>query len=262
MPLTPQEVAGKVFGPTRMRRGYDEHEVDAFLDEVEAELTRLTTENEQLRRDVEKARRGGAVGDDVTLAKAAAVPAPEPPAVPAAPPAPAVDDSPVEQRVTRMIVLAQQTADAALRDAQLEADRTRGTARAESERILTEARQRVAEELGGLERSKQQLESEVEQLTVFEQEYRRRLRAFLETRLHDLDHALAGGGAVEGHGVSALDAGGPFTSEFVDPAGFGSVWAPEEGGQSGGEPVSRGAYEDGSSSGANPFDTGSEGSRN
>jgi DivIVA domain-containing protein len=262
MPLTPQEVAGKVFGPTRMRRGYDEHEVDAFLDEVEAELTRLTTENEQLRRDVEKLRRGGSVADDVTLSKAAAVSVPEAPVVPVAPPAPPVDDSPVEQRVTRMIVLAQQTADAALRDAQVEADRTRGTARAESERMLAEARQRVAEELGGLERTKAQLEGEVEQLTVFEQEYRKRLRAFLETRLRDLDHALAGGAAVEGHGVSALDAGGPLSNEYVDPAGFGSIWSPEEGGQSGGDPVARSTFEDSNNSGANPFDTGSEGSRN
>ena len=58
MPLTPQEVASKVFGPTRMRRGYDEIEVDAFLDQVEVELTRLTTENAQLRRELELARAG------------------------------------------------------------------------------------------------------------------------------------------------------------------------------------------------------------
>jgi DivIVA domain-containing protein len=253
MPLTPQEVAGKVFGPTRMRRGYDEHEVDAFLDEVEAELIRLTTENEQLRRDVEKARRGGgASADDFALASpAVAAAAPEPVVAASPPPVPA-DDVAVEQRVTRMIVLAQQTADAALREAQGEADHTRSTARSEAERMLAEARNRVAEELGGLERSKRDLEAEVQQLTAFEQEYRQRLKVFLEGRLRDLDHALAGAAAVGSQGRSALDAG------LADPPGFGAVWSPEEGGHSGGEPAANGLDE---GRGGSPFDTGAEGSR-
>jgi DivIVA domain-containing protein len=253
MPLTPQEVAGKVFGPTRMRRGYDEHEVDAFLDEVEAELTRLTTENEQLRKDLEKA--GGVAstaaesGSSSAPAEAASVEAPAAAPVQAIAP---VEEAPVEQRVTRMIVLAQQTADAALREAQGEADRTRGTARAEAERMLAEARSRVAEELGGLERSKARLESEVGELTAFEQEYRQRLRVFLEGRLQDLDTSLAGIGVVAGRGGKhALDSG------LADPPGFGAIWSPQEGGYSGGASVSNGA-EVGSSS----FDAGSEGSHN
>ncbi len=65
MPLTPQEVASKVFGPTRMRRGYDENEVDAFLDSVEAELTRLNTENERLRAELKLAGRAVPEGDPV-----------------------------------------------------------------------------------------------------------------------------------------------------------------------------------------------------
>jgi DivIVA domain-containing protein len=245
MPLTPQEVAGKVFGPTRMRRGYDEHEVDAFLDEVEAELTRLTAENDQLRKDLEKAR--GGVSSAPEEVKAASAPEPASASAPVVAP---VEEAPVEQRVTRMIVLAQQTADAALREAQGEADRTRGTARAEAERMLAEARNRVAEELGGLERSKTQLENEVAELTAFEKEYRERLRVFLEGRLHDLDTALAGGPAVEGKGGKhALDSG------LADPPGFGAVWSPEDGAHSGGEPAANGVEV-----GSSPFGSGTEGS--
>jgi DivIVA domain-containing protein len=252
MPLTPQEVAGKVFGPTRMRRGYDEHEVDAFLDEVEAEMTRLTTENEQLRRDIEKVRRGGAVSvDEIAVASPAVVAAGPEPVVAASPPPVATEEVAVEQRVTRMIVLAQQTADAALREAQVEADHTRSTARSEAERMLVEARNRVADELGGLERSKRDLEAEVEQLTSFEQEYRQRLKVFLEGRLRDLDHALAGAPDVGSQGRSALDAG------LADPPGFGAVWSPEEGGHSGGEPAPNGFDE---ARGGSAFDTSAEGS--
>ena len=49
MPLTPEDVSNKRFTPVRLREGYDMGEVDQFLDEVEAELARLTKENEELR---------------------------------------------------------------------------------------------------------------------------------------------------------------------------------------------------------------------
>lgn len=37
MALTPEDVRNKQFTPVRFREGYDEEEVDGFLDEVEAE---------------------------------------------------------------------------------------------------------------------------------------------------------------------------------------------------------------------------------
>jgi DivIVA domain-containing protein len=49
MPLTPEDVSKKRFTPVRLREGYDMGEVDAFLDEVEAELERLIKENDDLR---------------------------------------------------------------------------------------------------------------------------------------------------------------------------------------------------------------------
>src|SRR6187200_3359875 len=58
MPLTPEDVANKQFTSTRLKPGYDETEVDEFLDEVEAELTRLYRENDELRSKVAAAGRG------------------------------------------------------------------------------------------------------------------------------------------------------------------------------------------------------------
>ncbi len=50
MPLTPAEVHNVAFKkPPIGKRGYDEEEVDAFLDIVEAELSRLIEENNDLR---------------------------------------------------------------------------------------------------------------------------------------------------------------------------------------------------------------------
>src|ERR1700761_4369657 len=69
MPLTPAEVHNVAFKkPPIGKRGYDEEEVDAFLDIVEVELSRLIEENNDLR-----ARGGGggapaAAGPDPQLA--------------------------------------------------------------------------------------------------------------------------------------------------------------------------------------------------
>ena len=59
MPLTPEDVSNKRFTPVRLREGYDMGEVDQFLDEVEAELARLTRENDDLREQALGRQPGG-----------------------------------------------------------------------------------------------------------------------------------------------------------------------------------------------------------
>jgi DivIVA domain-containing protein len=60
MPLTPAEVHNVVFKkPPIGKRGYDEEEVDSFLDIIEVELARLIEENAEL-----KARGGAVVASD------------------------------------------------------------------------------------------------------------------------------------------------------------------------------------------------------
>ncbi len=58
MPLTPADVHNVAFKkPPIGKRGYDEDEVDAFLDEVERELARLIEENNDLRAQLDRAQR-------------------------------------------------------------------------------------------------------------------------------------------------------------------------------------------------------------
>ena len=76
MPLTPEDVRNKRFTPVRLREGYDMGEVDQFLDEVEAELERLTVENEELRAKVAAASTGEPTG--LIPAVSPATPAPQP----------------------------------------------------------------------------------------------------------------------------------------------------------------------------------------
>ena len=74
MPLTADDVVQKRFNPTKFREGYDQDEVDDFLDEVVAELRRLTTENEDVRRQLAAAtaaERSGGTADGSTPTPAA-----------------------------------------------------------------------------------------------------------------------------------------------------------------------------------------------
>src|SRR6201996_1168614 len=84
MPLTPADVHNVAFSkPPIGKRGYNEDEVDAFLDLVENELTRLIEENADLRQRVSEldqelatAHAGG--GGQPTTAMPIYEPEPEP----------------------------------------------------------------------------------------------------------------------------------------------------------------------------------------
>ena len=58
MALTPDEVVNKQFQVTKFREGYDQDEVDDFLDEIVVELRRLAQENDELKNQLASAQAG------------------------------------------------------------------------------------------------------------------------------------------------------------------------------------------------------------
>jgi DivIVA domain-containing protein len=259
MPLTPADVRNKQFSTTRLRPGYDEEEVDAFLDEVEAELDRLIQENEELRAKLAEVLRGGkvpALNAPHAEAPADLMPV-EPPRhepEPVRPPEPVMMPTrPAEDNMdtaARVLALAQQTADQAIADARREADETLGRARREADDILTKARrqseqitsdararaeslERDAQErhrqaMGSLVQSREELERRVDDLRAFEREYRSRLKAYLEGQLRDLEAGAADSG------VFPAVATGPQTAVT---AGMGRMDV-----RNGGQPAVTGSY--------------------
>jgi DivIVA domain-containing protein len=226
MPLTPADVRNKQFSTTRLRPGYDEEEVDAFLDEVEAELDRLIQENEELRAKLAELLRGGksavpALSSPLSDPKPEMM-APEPqveqqrrqpePAMMGG--MPHIEDN--MDTAARVLSLAQQTADQAIADARREADETLGRARREADEVLTKARrqaeqitgdararaeslERDAQErhrqaMGSLVQTREELERRVDDLRAFEREYRSRLKAYLEGQLRDLEAGVTDSG--------------------------------------------------------------------
>jgi len=213
MPLTPEDVHSKRFTTVRFKEGYDEEEVDAFLDEVEAELRRLLTENSELRTAPQPA-------------------APQPaPVTPAAPPA----EEPNEAAL-RTLLLAQRTADEAIAQAKQEADQIVTSAKTRAASIESEAQQQHAAAMAELQRQRQSLESQIEDLRGFEREYRTRLKAYLESQLRDLDSrglqpggagsAGPGPGGAGGGGVPARTAPPSTPAPTPAPAPAGGAPAP------------------------------------
>ncbi len=215
MPLTPADVHNVAFKkPPIGKRGYDEEEVDAFLDEVERELARLIEENNQFRAGHIPAGPAGDMRhsgefadlktqlDRLSREKAAAEQAVRQLEMEVnqlrssgATPTGSGDG---EQQALRVLMMAQRTADEHVSDARREADklltdaRTKSDemtrdARAKAEALERDARQRHQEVMGSLEAKRVALQKHLEELKQFEREYRTRLKAYLESQLRDLD---------------------------------------------------------------------------
>ncbi|MEV0584838.1 DivIVA domain-containing protein [Nonomuraea sp. NPDC050310] len=192
MPLTPADVRNKQFSTTRLRPGYDEEEVDAFLDEVEAELDRLIQENEELRAKLAECLRGKVPGGMQQMPMASApiqqmpgqqqMPEQQPMmAPPMQQPEPVQQQQPIQPQqqqpvgmgmppaednmdtAARVLALAQQTADQAIADARREADETVTRARREADDILTKARRQAEQVIGDARARAETLERDAQE---------------------------------------------------------------------------------------------------
>ena len=278
MPLTPADVRNKQFSTTRLRPGYDEEEVDAFLDEVEAELDRLIQENEELRAKLGECLRGKVPGGAAGMASAPVADQPKPemmapepmkgpePQQPQPVPVGGMNMQQSEDNMdtaARVLALAQQTADQAIADARREADETVTRARREADEILGKARrqaeqiigdararaetlERDAQErhrqaMGSLVQTRDELERKVEELRSFEREYRSRLKLYLENQLAELNVASEGSGSFPVVG-GQMPGQQPQISHAVAPGGQQPL--PGPGGPFGGEqPQHQGAFQ-------------------
>ncbi|GAA1116154.1 DivIVA domain-containing protein [Arthrobacter flavus] len=213
MALTPEDVVNKRFQPTKFREGYDQDEVDDFLDEIVVELRRLNQENDELRRKLAEA--------SSSTSQTPAVPAPvsasshteevkdepkakEQPKVeepkapekkveerPAAAAAPAAATPPASgnsaESAAGVLAMAQKLHDEYVNAGVEQRDKIIAEAQIEASGMVNEAEEKTRKTLGALEQQKTVLEGKVEQLRSFERDYRSRLKAYIEGQLRDLD---------------------------------------------------------------------------
>lgn len=187
--LSPGDVHDVLFTRAGLgRRGYDEVEVDVFLERVQQEITTLIAEKADLRDEVSRlksqlAQKGGA------------------------PAAGGLSKEEANLQAVRLLAAAQQTADLYVADAEKYSQRVTADAREHSEEILGEARQAAQQLVEQAQRhareaaertvegstagvaapSKEELDQQITYLKTFSQVCRVQLRAYLEALLRDVE---------------------------------------------------------------------------
>ena len=204
--LTAEDVVLKKFQPTKFREGYDQVEVDDFLDEVADSMRTLAAENEELRAklaaaearvaELERTGAGAALTSPglppIPVHEPTPIPEPPPvappPPMPMAPPIgfpPRGDSEP--ESATGMLALAQKLHDEYVRAGQEEGDQILSEAKVKAAKIVRDAEETSSRTLAQFEQDRAVLERKIDELRIFERDYRTRLRTYLENLLADVD---------------------------------------------------------------------------
>jgi len=256
MALTPEDVVNKRFQPTKFREGYDQDEVDDFLDEVVVELRRLNQENEELRQrliasdskisELQRtlAQPAPAAFDQPVTASAPA-PVPEPAAVAVQPAFSPSDPTIDPSNTNNLLQLARRLHEEHVREGVEKRDALIAEGHSQAARVVEEANTQAGRQLEeantqagrALEDANAQaarvleegfastlevvaaLESRIEELRNFEREYRSKLKGYIEGQLRELDSNTAVlAGAAAPAAVSAGAAQGQSYTGEIAPA--------------------------------------------
>jgi len=96
------------------------------------------------------------------------------------------------ESATGMLALAQKLHDDYVRSGQEEGDRIIADSKTQGARIVREAEETSSRTLAQLEQERSLLERKIDELRVFERDYRTRLKSYLENLLGDLDSRGSG----------------------------------------------------------------------
>ena len=184
--LTTEDVLNKKFQYVKFREGYDQDEVDEFLDEVVSTIYSLQMENQDLKEKLEAAERRVA-----ELSNSDYIPAETPapvaaPAVETPAPAAALTGPQDAESATSMLALAQRVHDEYVRDGEEQSAKIIAEANAEREKIIADAQTQKDSLLSQLDQERELLENKINGLRTFEAEYRTNLRSHLETLLNEV----------------------------------------------------------------------------
>ena len=194
MSLTPEDVHYKKFQPTKFREGYDQDEVDNFLDEIIVELRRLNQENEDLRQrllasdgriaELQRSPMGmvgslNASGSEVATSitnPGAAFPE-------------ALSEAQVNEpnNTNNLLQLARKLHDEHVREGVAKRDALIAEGQATAARLLRETEAQQRSDLSRLEQEKALLEHAIHELQQYERDYRASIRSFIEDQLRNLE---------------------------------------------------------------------------
>ena len=178
MALTPEDIVNKRFQSTKFREGYDQDEVDDFLDEVVVEMRRLASENEGLVKKITASdariaelQRSGGSSSSVGLM----------------PPAGGAGG----EDTNNVLQLARRLHEEHVREGILKRDELIAEGHAQAARIVAEAEVEHRGHVAHLETQRAAIQASVDQLRNFEREYRESLKSFINNQLRSLESTSA-----------------------------------------------------------------------
>ena len=196
--LTADDVLNKKFQPTKFREGYDQDEVDEFLDQIVEAMRDLENENAELKAKLDAANaRVAELSEGAPVVTAT-------PVSPVAPVAPVVESPIIEtpkiepsgnnaESAAAMLEMAQRLHDEYVAKGKAERERIVTEARATGEQLTREAENQRNQTLSQLEKERANLEHKIDELRRFESDYRTRLRSYLTNLLNNVEDASGGG---------------------------------------------------------------------
>lgn len=186
MTLTPEDIVNKRFQPTKFREGYDQDEVDDFLDALVVEFRRLNQENEDLRQRllasesrIAELNRSGA-----GLANQLVTPAP---ATVSSFPEAGPESALAGNNTNNLLQLARKLHDEHVREGVAKRDALIAEGHATAARLIREAEAQHKSDLIRLEQERALIEHSIAELGAFEREYRTKLRQFIESQLEQIE---------------------------------------------------------------------------
>ena len=246
MALTPEDVVNKRFQPTKFREGYDQDEVDDFLDEVVVELRRLNQENDELKQrlvaadsriaELQRSAGQGVAAPAVAPAQAdnaeterlqreneelkqrlaqaqqeaaqAKQQAEQSQQAAPAYQAPA-DDANDPNATNNLLQLARRLHEEHVREGVEKRDQLIAEGHATAARIVAEAESKQRAQISALDQERTGLERRIDELRTFERDYRKGLKSYIEGQLRDLDAPVQGSGQNAGaRSAAPVSAGG------------------------------------------------------
>ncbi len=185
MVLTPEDLFNKRFQTTKFRDGYDQDEVDDFLDEVTEEFRRLIKENEELKQSLvaaesriaELQRNTGATPSVVATAPAPVAPAP-------------ISTADSDESTSSLLQLARKLHEEHVREGIEKRDQLIAEGHQTAARIVEEAEVRSRQLLVDAETQERSVSQRIQDLKTFETQYRQSLKGYIESQLSELNKAL------------------------------------------------------------------------
>ncbi|MEY3029463.1 MAG: hypothetical protein RL198_860 [Actinomycetota bacterium] len=184
MVVTPEDIINKRFTITKIRPGYDQDEVDDFLDEVARDLRTVLQTQADLEAQLAMATAGGATFAPVAPVETPQVVTPPPAVPPVSAPDPAGLDE--TESSSNILQLARRVYAEHVNEGRIERDRLIEEGTKSAEELVSSAKAQADSMMADLESQRLAIVRQIQDLQLFEEDYRTSLREYLESQLKEV----------------------------------------------------------------------------